>query len=81
MDKDIERLGKVRLERSKKRKKWLSIVILLAVVALGTTVFQLIQPASAATQDLAPFITSVIDNVRLTKEMVSFKDASFSPSR
>lgn len=71
MDKDIERLGKVRLERSKKRKKWLSIVILLAVVALGTTVFQLIQPASAATQDLAPFITSVIDNGGLVYDPVN----------
>lgn len=71
MDKDIERLGKVRLERSKKRKKWLTVVFLLAVIALGSTVFQLIQPASAATQDLAPYITSVIDNGNLVYDPVN----------
>ncbi len=59
MDKDMERLGKERLGRVKRRKRIAVIVSMLAVVVLGITAYRLIQPASAADQNQAEF---TIDN-------------------
>ena len=59
MDKDMERLGKERLGRVKRRKRIAVIVSVLAVVVLGFTGYRLIQPASAADQNQAEF---TIDN-------------------
>jgi LPXTG-motif cell wall-anchored protein len=49
MDKDIERLGKERLGRQKKHKKWILLTIMLSVIALSASVYNLIQPAHAIT--------------------------------
>jgi LPXTG-motif cell wall-anchored protein len=64
MDKDIERLGKERLGRQKKHKKWILLTIMLSVIALSASVYNLIQPAHAATTsdgkeaaDLSTYIT------------------------
>jgi LPXTG-motif cell wall-anchored protein len=62
MDKDIERLGKERLGRQKKHKKWMLLTIMLSVIALSASVYNLIQPAhaeeSSETADLSASITS-----------------------
>lgn len=63
MDKDIERLGKERLLRQKIRKNWGRVLIALAVLVLGITVYQLIQPASAEDKDKAEF---TVDNEKDT---------------
>lgn len=55
MDKDIERLGRERLRRQRNRKNWSRTLIALAVIVLGITVYNLIQPASAEDKNKAEF--------------------------
>lgn len=55
MDKDMERLGKERLKRVKRRRQLATFVISMAVIVLSITVYRLIQPASAADQNKAEF--------------------------
>ena len=56
MDKDMERLGKERLRRVKRRRQLAIFIASMAVIVLGITVGRLIQPASAADQDKAEFV-------------------------
>ena len=51
MDKDMERLGKERLKRVKRRRQLATFVISMAVIVLSITVYRLIQPASAEDQN------------------------------
>ena len=55
MDKDMERLGKERLKRVRRRRQLATFVISMAVIVLSITVYRLIQPASAADQNKAEF--------------------------
>ena len=50
MDKDMERLGKERLKRVRRRRQLATFIISMAVIVLGITAYRLIQPASAADQ-------------------------------
>ena len=60
MDKDMERLGKERLKRVRRRRQLATFIISMAVIVLGITAYRLIQPASAADQNQKDF---TIDNV------------------
>ena len=60
MDKDMERLGKERLKRVRRRRQLATFIISMAVIVLGITAYRLIQPASAADQNQRDF---TIDNV------------------
>lgn len=60
MDKDMERLGKERLKRVKRRRQLATFVVSMAVIVLSITMYRLIQPASAADQNQKDF---TIDNV------------------
>lgn len=60
MDKDMERLGKERLKRVKRRRQLATFVVSMAVIVLSITMYRLIQPASAEDQDQKDF---TIDNV------------------
>ena len=60
MDKDMERLGKERLKRVRRRRRLATFIISMAVIVLGITAYRLIQPASAADQNQKDF---TIDNV------------------
>ena len=60
MDKDMERLGKERLKRVRRRRQLATFIISMAVIVLGITAYRLIQPASAADQNQRNF---TIDNV------------------
>lgn len=60
MDKDMERLGKERLKRLRRRRQLATFIISMAVIVLGITAYRLIQPASAADQNQKDF---TIDNV------------------
>lgn len=51
MDKDMERLGKERLKRVRRRRQLATFIISMAVIVLGITAYRLIQPASAADQN------------------------------
>ena len=63
MDKDMERLGKERLKRVKRRRQLATFVISMAVIVLSITVYRLIQPASAEDQNQRDFtIDSVTEN-------------------
>ena len=46
MDKDMERLGKERLKRVKRRRQLATFVVSMAVIVLSITMYRLIQPAS-----------------------------------
>lgn len=61
MDKDMERLGKERLKRVKRRRQLATFVISMAVIVLSITVYRLIQPASAADQNKAVFTVDGVD--------------------
>ena len=50
MDKDMERLGKERLKRVRRRRQLATFIISMAVIVLGITAYRLIQPASAEDQ-------------------------------
>ena len=45
MDKDMERLGKERLKRVRRRRQLATFIISMAVIVLGITAYRLIQPA------------------------------------
>lgn len=60
MDKDMERLGKERLKRVRRRRQLATFIISMAVIVLGITAYRLIQPASAADQNQRDF---TIDNI------------------
>ena len=60
MDKDMERLGKERLKRVKRRRQLATFVVSMAVIVLSITMYRLIQPASAEDQSQKEF---TIDNV------------------
>ena len=60
MDKDMERLGKERLKRVRRRRQLATFIISMAVIVLGITAYRLIQPASAADQNQKDF---TIDNI------------------
>lgn len=51
MDKDMERLGKERLKRVRRRRQLATFIISMAVIVLGITAYRLIQPASAEDQN------------------------------
>ena len=55
MDKDMERLGKERLKRVRRRRQLATFIISMAVIVLGITAYRLIQPASAADQNQKDF--------------------------
>lgn len=55
MDKDMERLGKERLKRVKKRRQLATFVVSMAVIVLSITMYRLIQPASAEDQNKYEF--------------------------
>lgn len=61
MDKDMERLGKERLKRVKRRRQLATFVISMAVIVLSITVYRLIQPASAADQNQKNFTVDGVD--------------------
>ena len=44
MDKDMERLGKERLKRVRRRRQLATFIISMAVIVLGITAYRLIQP-------------------------------------
>ena len=60
MDKDMERLGKERLKRVRRRRQLATFIVSMAVIVLGITAYRLIQPASAADQNQRDF---TIDNI------------------
>ena len=55
MDKDMERLGKERLKRVRRRRQLATFIISMAVIVLGITAYRLIQPASAEDQNKYEF--------------------------
>lgn len=55
MDKDMERLGKERLKRVKRRRQLATFVVSMAVIVLSITMYRLIQPASAEDQNKYEF--------------------------
>lgn len=55
MDKDMERLGKERLKRVKRRRQLATFVVSMAVMVLSITMYRLIQPASAEDQNKYEF--------------------------
>ncbi len=55
MDKDMERLGKERLKRVKRRRQLATFIISMAVIVLSITAYKLIQPASAEDQNQMNF--------------------------
>lgn len=59
-DMDMERLGKERLKRVRRRRQLATFIISMAVIVLGITAYRLIQPASAADQNQKDY---TIDNV------------------
>ena len=50
MDKDMERLGKERLKRVRRRRQLATFVVSMAVIVLSITMYRLIQTASAEDQ-------------------------------
>lgn len=58
MDKDMERLGKERLKRVKRRRQLATFIISMAVIVLSITAYKLIQPASAEDQNQMNFTDS-----------------------
>ncbi|MBE5891393.1 MAG: hypothetical protein E7282_10590 [Lachnospiraceae bacterium] len=71
MNKDIERLGEVRLLRHKRRNIWLAAVVALCVVVLAFSLYHLIKPASAVTRDLTPYLTAVSSNGGVTYDPIN----------
>ena len=55
MDKDMERLGKERLKRVKRRRQLATFVVSMAVIVLSITMYRLIHPASAEDQNKYEF--------------------------